>query len=264
VTPTEAPSSFTGTALSAWADDPLLSTAAHQYSDWVQEQAALLVDSTGQLVDAVRAGDVERGRALYPVARAPWERLEPLGESSTDLDARIDGKESALAPGETLTGFHRIEQALWTDGDLAAAAPAADQLLADVQDFRAYTQNLPVDPILVAATAKSLLDESSTGKVTGDEEIWSHTELWDLEANLEGVAQSVAVLRPHLAVAAPRLLTQVDDRMARLQALLEDLRRGGGWTPSDQLSAAQLRALSDALTALTQPVSELEAAVVPR
>ena len=47
--------------------------------------------------------------------------------------------------------------------------------------------------------AKELLDEVATGKVTGEEEIWSHTDLWDFQANVDGAKVAFEVLRDVVA-----------------------------------------------------------------
>ena len=54
-------------------------------------------------------------KALYPAARIPYERIEPVAESFGDLDPRIDARENDVPPSEW-GGFHRIEKALWEEG----------------------------------------------------------------------------------------------------------------------------------------------------
>ena len=69
-----------------------------------------------EFVDAVKAGDVDKAKALYPVARTYWERIEPVAESFGDLDPKIDGREDdERDPGVPFTGFHRLEKDLWVD-----------------------------------------------------------------------------------------------------------------------------------------------------
>jgi iron uptake system EfeUOB component EfeO/EfeM len=252
----------------AWADTPQLVTAAADFTAYVRAQTAALVTSTGDLAAAVHAGDVDRARALYPEAHAPWERIEPLGETSTGLDVRIDGKREDLAPGERVTGFHAVEQALFGSPDpaaaLAAAGPDADRLLADARELQAHVARVDLSPLVAAATAKALLDEATNAKVTCTEEPWSHTELWDLAANVDGARAAVDTLRPYLAGADPQLLAQVDRRVAVLLRRLDTHRVGTGWRLSTELSPAELKVLSDAVRSLTETVSLLEAAVVPR
>ena len=52
--------------------------------------------------------------------------------------------------------------------------------------------------------AKGLLDEVATSKVTGEEETWSHTDLWDFQANVEGAQVAYEGLEPVRPGQGPR------------------------------------------------------------
>ena len=119
-----------------------------------------------------------------------------MAESFGDLDPRVDLREADLEAGQEWTGWHRIEKALWTDGDLDGMAPVADQLLADVRELQAKVPNAEMSVASIGNGAKELLDEVATGKITGEEEAFSHTDLVDFQANLDGAAKAYDVLRP--------------------------------------------------------------------
>jgi iron uptake system component EfeO len=241
--------------------DQALRQAATDYQRYVQSQTGALVEQTTAFVAAVKAGDVAGAKALYPVARTYWERIEPVAESFGDLDPIIDGREGDQAEGEDFTGYHRIEQALWQTGDVSAMGPYADQLLSNVLDLAARANDVQLAPLQLANGAKALLDEIATGKITGEEERYSHTDLWDLQANLDGSQNAVQTLRPHLSKAAPDLVAQLDERFASTQAELAKYRRGDGFVSYDELTQEQLRGLSDSITALTESVSQVAAVV---
>ena len=59
----------------------------------MQSQTDALLDQDQEFVDAVKAGDVAKAKALFPVARTYWERIEPVAEIFGDLDPKIDGRE---------------------------------------------------------------------------------------------------------------------------------------------------------------------------
>ena len=64
-----------------------------------------------------------KAKALFPVARTYWERIEPVAEIFGDLDPKIDGREEVIEEGMEFTGFHRIEKDLWvTERHLASPA----------------------------------------------------------------------------------------------------------------------------------------------
>ncbi|MFC4693976.1 iron uptake system protein EfeO [Geodermatophilus arenarius] len=242
-------------------EDETLAQASADYQRYVQSQTGALLEQTTAFVDAVEAGDVEGAKALYPVARTYWERIEPVAEVFGDLDPLIDGREGDQAEGEDFTGFHRIEQALWVGGTTEGMTPYADQLLANVQEVVELADDTTLEPLQLANGAKALLDEIATGKITGEEDRYSHTDLWDFAANLEGSEAAVQALRPYLEEADPDLVAEIDERFAATEAELGQYRTEGGWTLHDQLTEEQLRGLSDSITALSESVSQVAAVV---
>jgi iron uptake system component EfeO len=242
-------------------EDETLSQASADYQRYVQSQTGALLEQTTAFVDAVKAGDVEGAKALFPVSRTYWERIEPVAEIFGDLDPRIDGREGDQAEGEDFTGFHRIEKALWETGDVSDMGPYADQLLTDVNEIVSLANSETLDPLQLANGAKALLDEIATGKITGEEDRYSHTDLWDFAANLEGSEAAVQALRPYLEEADPELIGEIDERFAATEAELEQYRAGDGWKLYTELDEQQLRGLSDSITALTESVSKVAAVV---
>ncbi|MGY1782710.1 iron uptake system protein EfeO [Geodermatophilus sp. SYSU D01036] len=242
-------------------EDETLARASADYQRYVQSQTGALLEQTTAFVDAVKTGDVEGAKALYPVARTYWERIEPVAEVFGDLDPLIDGREGDQAEGEDFTGYHRIEQALWVGGTTEGMTPYADQLLENVQQVVDLANDTTLEPLQLANGAKALLDEIATGKITGEEDRYSHTDLWDFAANLEGSEAAVQALRPHLEDADPDLVAEIDERFAATEAALEQYRTDGGWTPHDRLTEDQLRGLSDSITALSESVSQVAAVV---
>ena len=109
---------------------------------------------------------------------------------------------------------------------------------------------------------RGLLDEVATGKVTGEEEYWSRTDLWDFQANVDGARVGFEGLRPLLQKKDAELDTQIDDRFSALQKLLDQHRSGDGFVSYDELSASEVKDLSNAVNALAEPLSRLTAAVV--
>ncbi len=245
-------------------EDESLARAAQDYQRYVQSQTGALIEQTTAFVAAVRAGDIPGAQALYPVARTYWERIEPVAESFGDLDPLIDGREGDQAEGADFTGFHRIEKALWETGDVSDMGPYADDLLANVQEIVERANEVTLDPLQLANGAKALLDEVATGKITGEEDRYSHTDLWDFAANVEGSQAAVQALRPYLADADPELVAEIDERFAETEAELGQYRAGDGWLLHDQLTQGQLRGLSDSITALTESVSKVAAVVADR
>ncbi|RZT82781.1 iron uptake system component EfeO [Micromonospora violae] len=241
--------------------DAALGDATDNYQRYVKSQTAALLAKTEEFVAAVKAGDVAKSKALYPVARTYWERIEPVAEIFGDLDPKIDGREEVIEEGMEFTGFHRIEKDLWQSGDISRDGPIADRLLVDVKEIVAKANAEKLSPLQLANGAKELLDEVASGKITGEEDRYSHTDLWDFAANLDGSKAAVSALRPALQQRSPELVTQLDSEFANVEALLGKHRDGDGWKLHTALSKAELKELSDGINALAEPISKVAAAV---
>jgi len=246
----------------------LIDTATEQYRLYVRDQIAQLVDKTQQFADLYVAGDDDAARALYPVARTHWERVEPVAESFGDLDPRLDLREADLEEGQAWTGWHAIEKDLWPPADgytvftAAERAALAEQLVADTDELSTRVQDLTFNATQLGNGAKELLDEVATGKVTGEEEIWSHTDLWDFQANVDGARIAFEALQPALETKDAELAATLTERFAALQTLLDQYRDGDGFVLYTDLTDDQIKELAAAVNALSEPLAELTAAVV--
>ncbi len=56
--------------------------------------------------------------------------------------------------------------------------------------------------------AAGLIEEVAASKISGEEDRYSHTDLWDFQANVEGSQKIVDLLRPQLQKANPELLAK--------------------------------------------------------
>jgi iron uptake system component EfeO len=241
--------------------DTALAAASASYSRYIKSQTDALLVKTQEFVTAVKNNEVDKAKALFPVTRTYWERIEPVAEIFGDLDPKIDGREEVVEEGMEFTGFHRIEKDLWGSGDVSKDGPIADQLLADVKEIVAKAQAEKLSPLQLANGAKALLDEVATGKITGEEDRYSHTDLWDFNANIDGSKAAIASLRPVLEERDPELVKTLDTEFANVDAALAKHRAGDGWKLHNELTEADLKALSDAINALAEPVSKVAAVV---
>lgn len=248
----------------------LLSTATDQYALYVRQQAEELLLKTTEFADLYQSGSDDEARAMYAVARTHWERIEPVAESFGDLDPRLDLREADLEEGQTWTGWHRIEKDLWPQkaGDDYVALTAderaelATMLVSDTTELVDRVTALDFDATQLGNGAKELLDEVATGKVTGEEEIWSGTDLWDFQANLDGARIAFEVLEPALRTKDAALADTLVARFAEVQAALDVHRDGEGFQLYPELSADQVQELARVVDAVSEPLSQLTAAVV--
>lgn len=250
----------TGTAAKGSADEKVAQAIA-DYRKFVAAQADELLSGTADFVAAVKARDVDRAKELYPTARLPWETIEPVAESFGDLDPRIDGREDVVEDGMEFTGYHRLEKDLWVDGLQDDSSAIADRLLADVTEIVRLSKTVEPTALTIANGAKALLDEVATGKVTGEEERYSHTDLWDFRGNLQGSQSALETLRPVIAARDAALQGALDERFGDLNQLLESHRVDGRFVSYEALTGADVKALTVALDALAEEVAKVPGAV---
>ena len=250
----------TGTAQPGSADEKVAKAIA-DYQAYVAEQSAELLTGTEAFVAAVKAGDVAKAKALYTPARVPWERIEPVAESFGDLDPKIDGREDVVEEGLPFTGYHRLEKDLWVDGLKPDSSAIADQLLADVTTIVEKAKGVEFTALSIANGAKELLDEVATTKITGEEERYSHTDLADMKANLQGSQSALEVLRPVITERQADLATALDQAFTTINQALDQYHRGTDYAPLTELTPDQVKDLSVKLDALSEQVAKVPAVV---
>jgi iron uptake system component EfeO len=256
-----APFTVTGQAARSTDENAKLAEATAGWKRYVTSQVDALVPKTQEFADAVKKGDVATAKTLFPVSRSYWERIEPVAESFGDIDPKIDGREDVIADGMAFTGYHRLEKDLWKDGLQKDSGAIADQLLADVTEIAARSKTVEPTALSIANGAKALLDEVATGKITGEEERYSHTDLWDFDGNLEGSRQALAVLRPVIAERDPALQKALDADFTELSSLLAKHKTGADYKSYTALTDADIKELTVSLDALSEQVSKVPGVV---
>jgi iron uptake system component EfeO len=245
----------------------LLDTGTQQYASYVKDQTEQLVTGTQAFAAAYAAGDLDKARSLYAATRVHWERIEPVAESFGDLDPKLDAREADLEPGQEWTGWHRAEKDLYPPAGYTALTAAerstlATQLVTDTADLAQRTRTVALSADNLGNGAKELLDEIATGKVTGEEEAWSHTDLWDFQANVDGARIAFESLKPALQQKNPELASTLETKFAALEAELKTYAKGDGFVYYNDLTQEQIQRLASLVDALGEPLSQLTAAVL--
>jgi iron uptake system component EfeO len=272
-------------------DAELKQQAVDLYAGFVKDQVESLLPAVQELTAAYAAGDDETAREQFPNVRAFYERIEPVAESLGDLDPRIDYREvDAVAEGLDWTGFHRIEKDLWEpakdalNSDESSAwqdwepstdeqrAEYAELLVADVQELYDYVHSDAFQSALddqgaagISNGAIGLLDEVANGKITGEEDWWSGTDMWDFAANVEGSEMAYSLVADLAARTdeGKELASKIEDGYA---ALKQDLATYGsledGFTTYSDLTDDDRRVLTDDINALAEPLSQLTATIL--
>ena len=129
---------------------PQEAQAVSSYKTYVRGQLDDSITKTKEFVDAVKAGDVAKAKSLYAPSRVGWESIEPVAESFGDLDPRVDLREADLEAGQTWTGWHVIEKALWQGNTTEGMGPVADQLIADLEELVTRVRKVEITPTSMA------------------------------------------------------------------------------------------------------------------
>ncbi|MDR2294763.1 MAG: cupredoxin domain-containing protein [Microbacterium sp.] len=284
----------TGDVVAATGDDAeQMTQAVDLYAAFVKEQVSQLVPQVQALVDAYESGDDETARSLFASTRVSYERIEPIAEALGDLDPRIDYREvDAVAEGLDWTGFHRIEKDLWVPAKDALnsddVTPAwqdwnpstteerksfGDQLVTDVQELFDYVHSDDFSTTLEAQGVASLsngaialLDEVAKGKITGEEDWWSHTDLSDFAANVEGSKMAFSLVEDFAVTKgddAKKLVGEIADGYANLEAALASYGSlDTGFVSYLELTDADRKTLTDEVNALAEPLSQLTSTIL--
>jgi len=237
-------------------EGPEGSAAVEAYRTWVIAQTDELVSRTLEFTAAIEAGNRAEAQRLYAPSRMPFERIEPIAEALGDFDPRLDAREGDV-PADQWRGFHRLEKILWSGEGLETGFPVAKALADDVRLLRAKVEIAEITAPSMVVGAVELLNEVSTSKITGEEERYSHTDLWDFRANVEGSAKIFEFLAPMVRSADPALATTLEQRFSTLLAALDAHRKGSGYQLYGELTAAEVKSLSSALDAVAEPLSQM-------
>ncbi|APT58827.1 iron uptake system protein EfeO [Roseomonas gilardii] len=232
-----------------------------QYKIYVLGEVRQLVRQTRSFADAIKAGDLAKARSLYAPTRVHYERIEPIAELFDDLDKSIDSRADDHDEGEKdagFTGFHRLEYGLFAKNSTEGLVPFADKLVADVQELETRIRGLTTPPEKVVGGAAALIEEVAATKISGEEDRYSGTDLWDFNANVEGARKIVELLTPQLKKADPALLSKVDANFKRVEAILAKYRtKDGGFENYEKLTPADRNALQAPITTLAEDLSRL-------
>ncbi|MDO4449597.1 MAG: iron uptake system protein EfeO [Moraxella sp.] len=238
--------------------DTDLSAETAEYKAWVEGQIDNLLADTEKFVAFLKEGKLDEAKAIYPLARMYFERSEPIAESFGDLDPRIDNREADLEEGEVWTGFHAIEKILWTQNTTKGTEELADQLIADIKELRAKIPTAEVTPELMIQGSVDLLNEVSTTKITGEEEIFSKTDLYDFKANIEGAEKIFEILKPKLTTKNPELVKTLEESFGTVNTLLDKHKVGDkDYKPYTELTDENTKELAEAVNKLGEPLSQM-------
>ncbi|HEY0277396.1 MAG TPA: iron uptake system protein EfeO [Solirubrobacterales bacterium] len=233
---------------------PAVEKAIDGYKEYLLENSTELTELTKPFAAAVIAGEIEKAKQLYPEPRIRYERIEPVAESFGNLDPEIDARANDV-PASEFGGFHRIEKALWEEETTKGMKPYAEGLVKNVEELESKIKgNIKIQATEIANGANELLTEVSTSKITGEEERYSHIDLVDFKANVEGSQVAFEAIKPLIEKSQPKLVKEVAADYEAVYAALKpyETSKYPGFVYYGELTKADTRKLAQVIDALAE------------
>jgi len=230
------------------------------YKIYVSEKLQTLVTDTKAFTSAVKAGDIAKAKSLFAPTRMSYEAIEPIAELFSDLDKAIDSRADDYEKAEKspeFQGFHRLEYGLWAQNSTEGLAPVADKLMADVTTLHQRITDLALPPEKVVGGAAALMEEVAATKISGEEDRYSHTDLWDFKANFDGSQKIFELVRPLLEKSEPAFVKKVADNFDTVDATLAKYKDGDGYQSYDKLTEGDRKILASTVNTLAEDLSTL-------
>ncbi|GAB3560502.1 iron uptake system protein EfeO [Spelaeicoccus albus] len=251
----------------------LLKQGTKGYAKYVSAQVASMKDAAATLEKKIDEGDLAGAKAEYAKARPFYEHIESdvdgfvlPGFKATDnkgnLDYLIDMRASNLDKSAGWHGFHAIERDLYKRGAITDQTKRyAAELTKNATTLVGVAKKLQYKPEDLANGAAALLEEVQSSKIKGEEERYSHLDLVDFAANVEGAQEAFAELKPGLkkidAGLTKRIAAQFDTVNSMLDAYRDSDATGGYKSYTPALRHKNANKLSQTVQALQDPLSHL-------
>ena len=239
-----------------------LSKETAEYKKFVEEQIDMLLKDTENFAQLLKNGKLEEAKKVYPLIRMAYERSEPIAESFGELDVNIDFRLADYLEEKKTEdgwrGFHRIEKIMWEKNTTKGTEEYADQLVKDIKELKAKVATVEVTPDLMVTGAVDLLNEVATQKITGEEEIFSHTDLYDFKANIEGAEEIFKIFKPLIEKKDSKLASDLVEKFATINSLLDKYKTDDKhYKLYTDLTKENTKELSEAVTKLGEPLSQM-------
>lgn len=216
--------------------------AVTNYTAYIKDQAGQLLTATDEFLEAYEGGDTAKAKELYPLARMYYERVEPTAESFGDIDPNLDLREADAKAGDVedmadWKGWHAIEKDLWQPKKANYTAKQKKALAKALKkDTKAFYDLVYSDDFSVSLTditngAISLMEEVATSKITGEEEAFSHTDLYDFQANVEGAKVAYGNVKEILNTVNADSVSKIDAAFESIESLLAEYNTGDTKNP---------------------------------
>lgn len=232
-----------------------------QYKLYVLGEIDKFVAGTKEFTDAVIAGDLEKAKKVYAPVRVYYEATEPAAELFGDLDPAIDAREDDFKEtfnDPTWTGYHRIERILWHDNTTKGAEKYAKKLMADTLELQKRLKDEAIPVVTMVQGAADLMEEVAQTKITGEEDRYSRTDLYDFYGNLSGSQKIVELIGPLVEKSDSALLKKINDNFAATEGLLNKYKtEDGGYQKYEAVTEDDKTQMKALVATLSEDLAKL-------
>ncbi|MEO6958486.1 MAG: imelysin family protein [Burkholderiaceae bacterium] len=130
----------------------------------------------------------------------------------------------------------RARGGLFAKNSTDGLAPITDKFMAHFLELHKRVGGLTFPPERVMGGAAVLLEEVAAKKVSGEEDRYSRTDLWDFQANVEGAKKIVDLFRPLIEQEHKDFFKKVDANFATVDRILAKYKTPDGFKAYDSVT----------------------------
>lgn len=234
--------------------------AIQEYLSFVNNELSEMVVQLEKLNQSVQKGQLAQAKAAYIQAHQHYETVRPVIVLFGNTDRTINPRADYFLDKEKdyrFAGFHLVEYLLFAKQDLKAALPASDELLLKGKDLqkRVLTETIEI-PKLVQASA-DFMEMILETKLSGQENIYSLSDLSDMAANAKGSQAIIEVISPFIET---KTLDQIKENDQKINKIVQSYQLAKGqYKPYNQLKQQDKMALYSLLTQQAELLATLRA-----
>ncbi|HHR6029032.1 TPA: EfeM/EfeO family lipoprotein [Providencia alcalifaciens] len=234
--------------------------AIQEYLTFVNNELSEMVVQLEKLNQSVQKGQLAQAKAAYIQAHQHYETVRPIIVLFGNTDRTINSRADYFLDKEKdyrFVGFHLVEYLLFSQQDLKAALPASDELLLKGRDLqkRVLTETIEI-PKLVQASA-DFIEMILETKLSGKENIYSQTDLFDMAANAKGSQVIIDVISPFVEA---KTLDQIKENDQKINKIVQSYQLAKGqYAPYSQLKQQDKMTLYSLLTQQAELLATLRA-----
>lgn len=234
--------------------------AIQEYLTFVNKELSEMVEQLEKLNQSIQKGQLAQAKAAYIQAHQHYETVRPIIVLFGNTDRTINSRADYFLDKEKdyrFVGFHLVEYLLFSQQDLKAALPASDELLLKGRDLqkRVLTETIEI-PKLVQASA-DFIEMILETKLSGKENIYSQTDLFDMAANAKGSQVILDVISPFVEA---KTLDQIKENDQKINKIVQSYQLAKGqYAPYSQLKQQDKMTLYSLLTQQAELLATLRA-----